>query len=109
METKNENPYFERYYDDFEKDVQAALEDEKDDSVRLEAIDQAVRFLQFYEQVISMRPLAVFLYNRLAYHIYNLLRRTRQVQKKGVGFDEKIKQYVIALLKEMSSKEMRSK
>ena len=98
MEKKNENPCFERCYDDFENDVQAALEDEKDNSVRQEAIDQAVRFLLYYEQVISMRPLAVFLYHRLAYHIYNLLRRTRQVQKKGVRFDEKIKQYVVEKL-----------
>ena len=51
----------------------------------------------FQNSVQSMSPRACVKYYEASYHVYNFLRRTRQVQKKGVPMSEKIVQYLMAL------------
>ena len=58
----------------------------------------------YQNSVLSMSPLACLKYYEASHHVYNFLRRTRQIQKKGVPFSEKIVQYLMALFKSYLTK-----
>ena len=97
METKRDDSYMARYFDDLERELALVFEDIKDDGDRDDVVRQLQDYVMYQNSVLSMSPLACVKYYEASYHVYNFLRRTRQVQKKGVPMSEKIVQYLMAL------------
>ena len=92
-----DDSYMARYFDDLERELALVFEDIKDDGERDEVVRQLQDYVMFQNSVLSMSPRACVKYYEATYHVYNFLRRTRQVQKKGVPMSEKIVHYLMAL------------
>ena len=60
----------------------------------------AFRFVDYLEQVQRM-PLVVRLeYYRLVFHLYNLLRKNRQLGRREGGFDAEVREEIRSILSE---------
>ena len=92
-----DDSYMARYFDDLERELALVFEDIKDDGDRDDVVRQLQDYVMYQNSVLSMSPLACVKYYEASYHVYNFLRRTRQVQKKGVPMSEKIVHYLMAL------------
>jgi len=92
-----DDSYMARYFDDLERELALVFEDIKDDGDRDDVVRQLQDYVMYQNSVLSMSPLACVKYYEASYHVYNFLRRTRQVQKKGVPMSEKIVQYLMTL------------
>lgn len=92
-----DDSYMARYFDDLERELALVFEDIEDDGDRDDVVRQLQDYVMYQNSVLSMSPLACVKYYEASYHVYNFLRRTRQVQKKGVPMSEKIVHYLMAL------------
>ena len=104
MDKKEEDNYMARYFDDLEREIAQVFEDVEDEGTKNEIVRQLQDYVMYQNSVLSMSPLACLKYYEASHHVYNFLRRTRQIQKKGVPFSEKIVQYLMALFKSYLTK-----
>lgn len=83
--------YEERYYEDFERDFAAEIGDLETHEERRLALRTLLQYVDLMAAVKLLPPRVVLVYYRLTYHVYLLLRRTRQIQVKGQAISEKVK------------------